>query len=71
MLASGSVIAKVVMAAGAWLLSWSSFTGGLLLAGFGTSKRFAQVLRRNKNASSPSTLQGKDEGAPDDPSILN
>ena len=28
LLASGSAIAKVVMAAGAWVLSWTSFTGG-------------------------------------------
>jgi len=72
MLASGSMIAKVVMAAGAWVLSWSSFTGGLILAGLGTSKRFKRFLRRKKKTPSVPSLQEKQaEGASDDSSILN
>ncbi|HEY7167593.1 MAG TPA: hypothetical protein VIB79_23740 [Candidatus Binatia bacterium] len=72
LLSSGSAIAKVVMAAGAWLLSWSSFTGGLLLAGLGRSRRLKSLLKRKNDAARPSTLQEEKGGrVSDDASTLN
>lgn len=75
LLASGSAIAKVVMAAGAWVLSWTSFTGGLLLAGLGQSKHFKYLKyfsRRKGSSTGPSTLKDKKPAhVAEDSSTLN
>ena len=71
LLASGSAIAKIVISVAAWVLSWSSFTGGLLLAGLGQSKRFRSFLRRKNNAPPTSIPQDEAGGAPQDSSPLN